>query len=418
MITGSFCSLNNGDLAMCYGFKEMMSSLGTFSFTVLSMYPHIEPERYGIRVVGFPTIPKYKFGLNLIAINIAALLYRLTCKKIGSKIFGKEFDAYAKSDLIVDLSGDGYSDEITPLGSIVHSLQLLPGIFLGKKIFICAQSIGPFSILFTRMLSKAVLNKVSLLTVREQLSKKYLKSIGVKQDIIVTSDCAFGMSPHVSKKIDEWHTKFKKWKEKENIIVCVSLSKRLSRFIFPEVKDRKQKYGLYVETFANILDYLLNRYNCMVVFVPHVLGPPPVDDRYTHRDIVNHIKQVEKVVLIEETFKADEMKAIISKADFLISARMHALIAAYSTGVPGVAIGYSHKYKGIVGEMLNLDSVFVDVRFLKREELYKQIIEKINFLVDNKDRLIEHLNKIVPNVKKCSMQNCKMAIKLLGGYNE
>lgn len=412
LITGSFCSLNNGDLAMIYGFKEMMDCFERYNYTVLSMYPLTEQERYNMNVVGVPTTPRYKFGFNIVANNIKAIVYKMTGGKFKRAYLGKEFNAYMKADLIVDLSGDGYSDEITPLGSIIHSLQLLPGIIMGKRIFICAQSLGPFNTSFTRLLVKFVFSKVSLLTVRENLSKKYLESIGLKRGISITGDCAFGMSPNISEHVKKWHVKFDNWKDQGQIIFGVSLSKRLSRFVFPEVEDKAQKYNLYIKTMARIIDQLVNLYNCKVVFIPHVLGPSLVDDRITHRDIYKYIKKLENVVMLEDSLKTDEMKGIISKVDYMISARMHALIAAYSTGVPGVAIGYSHKYEGIIGKMLGLNSVFIDVRSLE-DELGNVIMKKVKYLMDNNKQFKKHLLDVVPPIKERSKINCKLAIELL-----
>lgn len=414
LITGSFCSLNNGDLAMCYGFKQMMDCIEAFHYTILSMYPFTEQERYKVDVVGVPTAPRYKFGYNLAANIVKAIFYKITGGRLKKTYLGREFNAYVQADLIVDLSGDGYSDEMTPLGSIIHSLQLLPGLIMGKKIFICAQSLGPFNTSYTRFISKYVFNKVTLLTVREHLSKKYLESIGLKRTIHVTGDCAFGMSPYISEDINRWHMKFDNWKKEGQLIIGVTLSRRLSRFMFSEYGDRAQKYDLYVETMANIIDQIINKYNCKIVFIPHVLGPSLADDRITHRDIAKRIKHLEHVIMIEKPFHTNEMKALISKVDYILSARMHALVAAYSTGIPGVAIGYSHKYKGIIGEMLGLESVFIDVRSLERDVFINEIINKLNHLIENNNYYKEHLYRILPSVKERSIQNCKLAINVLG----
>lgn len=43
-------------------------------------------------------------------------------------------------------------------------------------------------------------------------------------------------------------------------------------------------------------------------------------------------------------------KGIISRADLLISSRFHALVAALSTRVPAIAIGWSHKYPALLSD--------------------------------------------------------------------
>jgi polysaccharide pyruvyl transferase WcaK-like protein len=46
-----------------------------------------------------------------------------------------------------------------------------------------------------------------------------------------------------------------------------------------------------------------------------------------------------------------EAKAYISSVDYLVAGRMHACIAAYSSGTPVMPVAYSRKFSGLFGTL-------------------------------------------------------------------
>ena len=54
-----------------------------------------------------------------------------------------------------------------------------------------------------------------------------------------------------------------------------------------------------------------------------------------------------------------ELKGIISRCRFFIGARTHATIAAYSTGVPTLVVGYSVKARGIARDLFGTEEGYV-----------------------------------------------------------
>ena len=78
---------------------------------------------------------------------------------------------------------------------------------------------------------------------------------------------------------------------------------------------------------------------------------------------------------------APELKWVISKCRYFIGARTHAVIAAYSTGVPAIALGYSIKSKGIARDLFGSDAHFV---------LHYSQMASSNCLIKNWYWLTEH----------------------------
>ena len=63
-----------------------------------------------------------------------------------------------------------------------------------------------------------------------------------------------------------------------------------------------------------------------------------------------------------------QLKGYISRCRFFIGARTHATIAAYSTGVPTLVVGYSIKSRGIATDLFGTDQEYVvSVQSMKKE---------------------------------------------------
>jgi hypothetical protein len=90
-----------------------------------------------------------------------------------------------------------------------------------------------------------------------------------------------------------------------------------------------------------------------VHLVPHVL---PMDSALTHgeddtRANVALAAEFPAVVLAPRFASPSAAKSYIAGLDFFIGARMHACIAAFSSGVPVIPMAYSRKFSGMFGTL-------------------------------------------------------------------
>lgn len=88
------------------------------------------------------------------------------------------------------------------------------------------------------------------------------------------------------------------------------------------------------------------------------------------------------------------MKYIISQCGFFVGARTHATIAAYSTGVPTLVVGYSVKARGIARDLFGTEDGYVlPVQQLReKDELTKAFVS----LYERRDAIRTHLNETLP----------------------
>mgnify|MGYP002623780301 CR=1 FL=1 len=69
-----------------------------------------------------------------------------------------------------------------------HILPLLYATFSNKRIALLGVGVGPISNFFLRIMIKRIVNKAEVVSVRDIESKQFLKSIGIKKDIVVHAD--------------------------------------------------------------------------------------------------------------------------------------------------------------------------------------------------------------------------------------
>jgi hypothetical protein len=145
LLINTNCSVNKGSAAQVISTVETLSRLIFDSnFVMVSDIPELDSRpcrRHDIKVVG--SIRKKPFSKGTYLLTLFELLgYLVRCMlwsglhKIGlnvNKLMDEEvLRQYSISDIIVDLSGDTLSDEVSY--SIFSLLFILIGIFLKKRL--------------------------------------------------------------------------------------------------------------------------------------------------------------------------------------------------------------------------------------------------------------------------------------------
>lgn len=94
---------------------------------------------------------------------------------------------------------------------------------------------------------------------------------------------------------------------------------------------------------------LLARPGVRVVLIPHVLS---ASGHYeSDHEACQHVARVVgtsgRLAVLEPSYSPGEIKELISRLDWMCGTRMHATIAALSSGVPAAAVAYSPKFQGV-----------------------------------------------------------------------
>jgi polysaccharide pyruvyl transferase WcaK-like protein len=395
LITNTNCSWNKGSAAQVISTSKILKKFITDAdFTLISTCPELDSKcrKHGINIIGYHSKRKHTGYCSLYYLLRSLFLCAvwLTFRKIriNIKINERLLREYVKTDLVINLAGDSFSGGVFGV-SIIIDLSIILGLILKKPVVIYSQSIGPFKGL-TKPLAKFCLKRVDLITVREEITKNYLKELGIG-NVHLTADCAFLLEPDrkTVKKIFESERIIKT----DNPFVGISAS---------EFMDRLNEN--YVVLMQKIVDYLIEKLNAQVIFVPHVTGIEGYyDDRDVNKKIYALSKNKNKIKLIKGDYTPEQLKGFIGEFDLFIGSRMHANIASTSMYVPTIAIAWSHKYYGIM-KMLGQEKYVCDFE----KTTFKELCSKINDALDNKEKIRKILRVKVENQKKLALLSAEL----------
>ncbi len=351
-----------------------------------------------------------KAGLKALYLVVTSLLL-MVFNRFGIRLNPRNeiLREYVESDAVINTGGDNLTEDYGTLSLAFNLSYLLIGLIFKKPVVIYAESIGPFRGRISRLMANFVLNRVNLITIREEISKKNLNLINVnKPRICLTADSAFLLKAVTAKRLTEL-LNTENITENDRPLVGISISKIISRYGFADIEKPEEKYQQYVSVMAKTIEYITDNLEATVVIVPHVIDPRKNDDRWVADDVCKLISNKSKVISIKEDYTPEELKGIIGHCDLFIGARMHATIASTSMLVPTIGIAYSHKIYGIVGEMLGQKEYILDVK----ELTYESLISKIDDVWKNRETIKEQLGIKVPQVKERAMLNGKLVKELL-----
>ena len=450
------CEYNKGSAAVMVGAIETLKKfIPDVEFTTFVQYSSDFSERYNLKVIPHAThqlmffsfYDSLRSSFNLFRAALWRILYDYFGINANILVNTKDLKGYTKADIIIDLSMDLYSDDLGTRSVIEHSKDLLCGVLLKKPVVIYAQSTGPFRTMLTSRLARFTLNKVSLITVREEMAMDHLREVGVdKTPIYLTADPAFPLVPTPAERIDRILSIEGIKKDDKPIIgmtlspviltIDIKKSKYLTtiktiydviKYFLPEKLTRVmvktitrsvnlsntdlKLLGKQMEAILQVIDYLVDELGATVVLIPHTISPEselgPLGDDVTLLKKIYKIKKYKNnVKLISTAYTTEEIKGIIGQCDMFIGSKMHAHIVALSQYIPTVAIAYSYKFHGIM-KMLGQEKYICD------EITTENLISKINDAWIKKEKIREELKSKVEFVKERSLLNGKLVKELL-----
>ena len=111
-------------------------------------------------------------------------------------------------------------------------------------------------------------------------------------------------------------------------------------------------------------------------------------------DLFENVSDSSRVYMIDDQ-NSEQLKSIISNAECFIGARTHATIAAYSSTVPTLVVGYSVKAKGIAKDLFGTYANYViPVQQLNNiDDLYLAFL----WIWERRKDIHNYLKSIMPN---------------------
>lgn len=231
------------------------------------------------------------------------------------------------------------------------------------------------------------LRTYSLIVARESITYDALRSVGLPA--MLSCDPAFTLGVAERPLPTAW---------KENGTVGINVSP----LVLSKAKDKTKA----MDAFVSLIRHILDTTSDTVALIPHVTWGHD-SDLDSLGELKARFADEERVFMLDGSLNACEVKGYISRLKLLITARTHASIAAYSTCVPTLVIGYSIKARGIARDLFGDEATHLipaqeldssaqlidayDALAARAEDERRYLEEKLPDYVGQLDRAVEEI---------------------------
>lgn len=265
---------------------------------------------------------------------VAAFRYYILRRK-------ESFDELAFSDIIDNASR---SDAFLSIGGDIYCYKMASYFYLvnrmldKKKIrrILWGASIEP------NVIDEVMLNDLKgyeTIWARESLTSEALLALGLN-NVIVMPDPAFKLK-RIDLPLPDGFV--------SGNTVGINVSPLIMRY--------EHKAGMTFLNYENLIKYIVEETDMNVALIPHVVWADN-DDREPLLQLFRIFSHTGRIVMIDDC-NAEELKGYIARCRYMIAARTHASIAAYSQKVPTLVVGYSIKARGIAKDLFGTEDNYV-----------------------------------------------------------
>lgn len=285
------------------------------------------------------------------------------------EVMGKEL-----APLYLSVGGDMYCYELSKKEAITANSAFCHA---GAKTVLWGCSLEPELLKDPKVVED--MRRYTLITARESITAQALAAAGITENVKQYPDPAFSLVP-----------------EETKLPSGFAVGNTIGINISPMILQHESKNGITIENYRKLMDYILEKTDCHIALIPHVIWKNN-DDRVTLNELYNGYQGNDRVVLFDD-MSCQKIKYVISKCRAFIGARTHATIAAYSSCVPTLVVGYSVKARGIARDLFGSEEHYVlPVQSLADPE---ELIGAFSWMMEREDDIRKTLQAIIPDYCK------------------
>lgn len=178
--------------------------------------------------------------------------------------------------------------------------------------------------------------------------------------------------------------------------------------VSPMIQDNEKESGITMECYEALIRYIIDHTDFQIALIPHVVWARN-DDRKPIHTLYEKFKDTGRVVEIEDG-TCEELKGYISRCRLFVGARTHATIAAYSSCVPTLVVGYSVKASGIARDLFGQEEHYVlPVQSLRNRD---DLVKEFQWLSSREKEIREKLEKKMPDYRNRASETGKEVDRL------
>lgn len=366
-IYGNGAAGNHGCEAISRSLRKILTGVGNLYSASFNVEEDI---KYGIDDI----VQLFPLAQSPHPLSCQTLLYRLlqhvsySDKRYYRYIFRRFINNVHAGDIYLSAGGDNYSynndcwlqvlnESITKRGGITA----LVGCSIADEIKDDRQFED--------------LSRYHTIIARETITQQALLNAGVKAKIYCAADPAFQLGRIDLLLPDGFEP-----------------SNTIGINISPMIIERESKKGATLQSYVNLITHILSNTDMHVALIPHVVWKQN-DDRQPLNALYSQFKNDSRVVLIGD-HNAMELKGYIARCRFMVAARTHASIAAYSQQVPTLVVGYSVKARGIAQDIFGTyENYVVPVQSLSDGN---ELVDAVNWIINNEKVIRDRYRAFMP----------------------
>lgn len=267
--------------------------------------------------------------------------------------FNNIIPAIYKSDILIS-GGGSLLQDVTSLKSLIYYLLIIfIALFFRKKVIIFAQGIGPINSRFGEFFTKVLLKNCTYISVRDKKSQELMQQWGIKSDLLC--DPIFSVNIPDNSKTKTVAIQLRDFKGMSNDFLD-----RLADSVSKKFSD----YNVEIYSFQDSIDLEICK---------------------TFEQNLNMLNPDIKTTVLSGMSNSEIIESL-SKSEYLISMRFHAIIIGLLAGVKTLGINYDVKVEKLAKEfnlpLIDLKNDFGNnFELLKSQDLsiIKDEISHINF---------------------------------------
>jgi polysaccharide pyruvyl transferase CsaB len=361
-ISGSYGGMNLGDEAILQAIITQLRASIPVKITVFSRNSEDTLQRHTVE----SAVPVR----NLLRHEIIPHLEKLDLFILGG------------GGILFDGEAEVFLREVT----LAHELKV--------PVMIYAISAGPIRQRAVKEMVRNALNSAAAVTVRDREARRLLEDIGVEHEITVTADPALLLKP-------------------ERLAAGSSLKREIAgdrRLIGISVREPGPAapdidIDSYHNLLANAADYMVDRFNAEVVFIP--MERRMLDMQHSHAVIAKMLRPQHATVLKKE-YTAGQLLALMKQLDFAVGMRLHFLIFAALQNVPFVPLPYSSK---VLGFLEDFQMEMPPIQLVNAGRL----IAHIDHSWDSRNSLRSRIKRVLPDIQKRARETNRIMLRILRG---
>jgi polysaccharide pyruvyl transferase CsaB len=359
-ITGSYGGLNLGDEAILQSIVAQLRKDLPVEITVFSRDAEDTKRRHGVE----RAVPVRKLSRS----EVAPEIERLDLLILGGG--GILYDADART----------YLREVT----IAREK--------GVPVMLYSIGAGPLNDPAAQKAVREALEHVHAVTVRERAAQRALEEAGVHREIVVAADPALLLKP------EPLPRGLLKREGLEGRRRLIGMSVREPGVAAPDI-DQKMYHALL----ANAADFMVDRYDADVVFVP--MERSVLDTQHSHA-VAAKMLRAQRATVLKGEYTSGQLLSWMGRFHFAVGMRLHFLIFAALAGTPFVALPYAGKVAGFL-EDLGLPAPPLNLVNAGR------LIAHIDESWDRRRSTRAKLEKAVQPLQKRAQDSHRIAVQLL-----